>query len=133
MQRALLFALLCSGDAVVVECRRCLPTALSFVVGRSRFPPGVGVAVGAFLVTEFPPLFFAQGAVAGVYSRCCFPPGVLPSGDGATLDWIGVHRLKHPLGRKGRACGLLAHSHEKLLCDAIRWEIFTLYTNLRVI
>ena len=92
-QRALLFALLCSGDAVVVECRRCLPTALLIVVGRSRFPPGMVAAATTFLVIEFPPLFFAQGA-AGVYSRCCFSPGLLPSGDGATLDWIGVRRLK---------------------------------------
>ena len=76
-------------------------------MGRSRFPPGVVVEDGAFLVSEFPPLFFAQGAVAGVYNRCCFPPGVLPSGDGATLDWIGVRRLKRSFRRKWATRGLL--------------------------
>ena len=128
-QRALLFVLLCSGDAVVFECCRRLPTALSFVMGRSRFPPGVVVDAGAFLVSEFPPLFFAQGAVAGVYSCCCFPPGVIPSGDGTTLYWIVARRLKHPFRRKGAPRGLLILQNDKLFCDAICWNIFTLCTH----
>ena len=69
-QRGLLFALLCSGDAVIFECHRCLPAALSIVVRHGRFPLGVVAAAAASLVTEFPPLFFAQGVVAGVYSQC---------------------------------------------------------------
>ena len=95
-QRALLFALLRSGDAIVFERRRRLPAVLSIVVGRIRFPPGVVAAAAASLVTEFPPHFFAQSVVVGVYSHWCFPPGVLPSGDRATLDWIGARHLKRP-------------------------------------